>query len=353
MAATPADASGLEQALAAFAVLRAPQATPIPCGLINQSFAVRDGANAYVLQRVSPIFSPRIHDNIHAVTEHLAARGFPTLRLVPTAAGDLCADLGSHGRWRLLTRLPGTSFDVCATAGQARAAGTLVARFHGALVDFDAELHPPGIPLHDTAAHLATLEKALGDHEAHPLYDRVAPLAERVLQVAANWGALDDVPRRVVHGDLKFNNLLFAGEHGPAREEAVGLIDLDLVSRQPLWHELGDAWRSWCNRNGEDVPHAELDPALLEASARAWLETLPFRLEATEREALVFGLERIALELTARFAADALNESYFGWDAERFASRGEHNLVRAHGQWSLHEQAVETRAIRAALLAPT
>ena len=52
-----------------------------------------------------------------------------------------------------------------------------------------------------------------------------------------------------------------------------------------------------------------------------------------ERGALVAGVAAIYLELAARFAADALNEGYFGWDAARFPSRGAHNLARAHNQW--------------------
>ena len=61
------------------------------------------------------------------------------------------------------------------------------------------------------------------------------------------------------------------------------------------------------------------------------------------RDALVTGFAQIALELTARFLADALNERYFGWDATRFATRGEHNLLRARGQWALHEAVMRAR----------
>jgi hypothetical protein len=62
-------------------------------------------------------------------------------------------------------------------------------------------------------------------------------------------------------------------------------------------------------------------------------------------------VEVISLELAARFLADALQESYFGWNRERFSSAGEHNLVRARGQWSLHEAAQACRAKRAQILA--
>ncbi len=69
-----------------------------------------------------------------------------------------------------------------------------------------------------------------------------------------------------------------------------------------------------------------------------------------ERESLALGLERIALELAARFATDALEERYFAWDPARFASRGEHDLLRARGQLSLYRQARETRVERLRVL---
>ena len=48
-----------------------------------------------------------------------------------------------------------------------------------------------------------------------------------------------------------------------------------------------------------------------------------------ETGALTDGLIQICLELACRFAADALNENYFGWDPTRYPGRGEHNLARA------------------------
>ena len=41
-------------------------------------------------------------------------------------------------------------------------------------------------------------------------------------------------------------------------------------------------------------------------------------------------------ELAARFATDALNESYFGWNRDAFPDRSTHNQVRAAGQLELH-----------------
>jgi hypothetical protein len=48
----------------------------------------------------------------------------------------------------------------------------------------------------------------------------------------------------------------------------------------------------------------------------------------------------IAAELCLRFLTDALEERYFGFDASRFATRGEHNLARARGQLELAKSLV-------------
>ena len=69
------------------------------------------------------------------------------------------------------------------------------------------------------------------------------------------------------------------------------------------------------------------------------------RPSAEEREAIVGGVERIALELASRFCRDVFEDSYFGWSAARFPSRRAHNLFRARGQLSL---AVSVRDQRAA-----
>jgi hypothetical protein len=121
------------------------------------------------------------------------------------------------------------------------------------------------------------------------------------------------------------------------------LIDLDTLCRLPLYYDLGDAWRSWCNVRGEDCAEAELDTRIFEASAEGYLAA---RREALSRDELVSfaeAIERLSLEVCSRFAADTLLESYFDWDRQRFARAAEHNWLRAQGQWSLHEQARATR----------
>jgi len=350
-----------------FPVATAGPLAPLGNGLINETFVLDAPAPGQpggrcVLQRVNPLFSPAIHQNIQAVTAALAKAGMVTPALIPTREGNLCLQLpdaptGAPAEtWRLMTYVPGHSFDVLASdpataARQATAAGALIARFHAALDGLSHTFVGLRTGVHDTPRHLATLDRAVAEHARHGLHPAVASLAAEILAAADALPALPAIPARVCHGDLKFNNVLFAAAAPPDSERALCLIDLDTVGPQPLAFELGDAWRSWCNRSGEDQPEATLDLGVFTASLEGYRQAYGRPLDADERRALLLGPEWISLELAARFAADALNETYFGWDATRFASRGAHNLVRARGQFSLHRAFVATRHARQQALA--
>ncbi|HEY0705367.1 MAG TPA: phosphotransferase [Polyangia bacterium] len=325
-------------------------ARPFGSGLINRTYLVEDGASRWVLQWVNPIFPVTIHDNIEAVTRHLEARGMWTPHLVRTRTGKLCLDLGERGVWRLLTHVGGESFDVITSTRQAWAAGALVGRFHGALDTLKHEFVGARLGVHDTPKHLARLREALETKADHRLAGPLRELALPLLARADAMPALPALPDRICHGDLKFNNILFAGPTGAAAEQPICLIDLDTIAPMSLAFEVGDAWRSWCNRNGENNPEASVDLEVLRASLDGYREGFERTLTADERMALLLGVEWVSLELAARFAADAVFESYFGWDPSRFAGRGEHNLVRARGQWSLHQALFEKRGERARML---
>src|SRR5262245_52816394 len=108
----------------------------MPGGLINRTFLLTRADARAVLQHVSPVFSPRIHENIAAVTSRLEEAGVTTPRLVPTREGALFAEghVGAGaGVWRMLTHVDGVAFDAVGSPAQARAAGALIARFHRAL----------------------------------------------------------------------------------------------------------------------------------------------------------------------------------------------------------------------------
>jgi Ser/Thr protein kinase RdoA (MazF antagonist) len=356
-------AAALDAALAHWGLQGRPVA-PVTGGLINHTFRVEGPDGPVILQQLHPVFAPEVHRNIAAVTARLQERGVDTPALVPTRDGALWAtpagpggaapaaasERAPAGVWRVLTYREGACFERVEDPRQARAAGALLGEFHRALADLDHTFEGVRAGVHDTQAHLRRLLDATATHRDHRLHDEVLPMAHAIFAAAALLPALDGVPQRVVHGDPKFANIRFAGRDAAGRVAARCMLDLDTVGRMPLHFELGDAWRSWANVAGEDEPQAQFDLAVFEASWAGYAGAAGESVSAAEREALLYGVEWVTLELTARFAADALREDYFGWDSSRFPAAGEHNLRRAQGQWSLHTATVATRSARARVL---
>jgi Ser/Thr protein kinase RdoA (MazF antagonist) len=314
--------------------------TPLAGGLINQTLLVEEAGRKTVLQRLNPLFRGEVHLDIEPITAHLERKGVRTPRLIPTTIGELWTTDPQGSVYRMMTFLEGHTVQRIERPETAHAAGAFVARFHVAVSDLDHTFHFTRPGAHDTQAHLRQLDKALREHAAHPAFAEVEPIADAILQQARKLEPLPTGPKRVVHGDLKVSNLLF----DEAAESALALLDLDTMAHMTLPIELGDALRSWCNPRGEDAESAALDAALFEAALRGYASGAKQLLTRTEVEALVLGTLTIALELAARFCADALHERYFGWDVTRYASRSVHNRVRAQSQLAVAKSLEAQRA---------
>jgi Ser/Thr protein kinase RdoA (MazF antagonist) len=299
-------------------------------GLMNPTWYARSRRGAaLVLQRVNPVFSAEVNVDIAAVTEHLAGKGLLTPRLVPTRDGALWIE--HDGVWRVLTRIDGICRDALETPTQARAAGRLVAEFHRAVSDLEHRFRNRRLGVHDTPRQLRTLREMLVEHRAHRHFDEIAPLAERVLEAAEALPPLPPSRDRIVHGDPKISNLLFAHDS----DRALCLIDLDTLAHMPVALELGDALRSWCNPATEDAASARFMRPLFEAAIEGYADAAQGLLAPEEWAAIPRGALTITVELAARFCADALRESYFGWNRARYESASAHNQARVLGQLKL------------------
>lgn len=310
---------------------------PLGTGLINRTFLARTPEGVpRVLQQLNPMFPDAVNEDIEAVTTHLAARGLLTPRLLRTRDGRLSVP-GAGGGWRAMTYIPGRVLDAVESPAEAAGAGRLLARFHRALDDLDYEFRHRRPPVHEPARHLAALGAALAAHPGHRLHDAASVLAGEIFAAAGALPELPATPPRIVHGDPKISNLVFAAD-GP---EALCMLDLDTLGAMPLPFELGDAMRSWCSVSSEDEPEGLFCAERFAAAVGGYAAEAAGWWTGTERGAVLPATAAIQVELAARFCADSLNESYFGWNPARFPARGEHNLARARGQLALH------RALRA------
>lgn len=335
-----------DEVLEAFGLERAPLIRA-SSGLINRTWLARsrDG-RALVLQHVNPIFGAEVNEDIEAVTTHLAAKGITTPRLVRALDGAPCR-VHEGAVWRVLTRVDGITRDALENERQAAEAGRVLASFHRAVADLDYAFKSRRIGVHDTPRHVATLRAALDEHRAHREYDNVAPLGARVLELAASLEPLPSMPERIVHGDPKVSNVVFDA----TSDRASCLIDLDTLGHMPVALELGDAMRSWCNPRAEDARDTGFKLAFFEAAVSGYAEASSGFLEPREWQAIPLATLTITIELAARFCADALRESYFGWDAQRYPSASAHNQARTRSQLELAEQLREALPAMAAVTA--
>jgi Ser/Thr protein kinase RdoA (MazF antagonist) len=287
---------------------------------------------------VNAVFPPEIHYDIDAVTRHLRAKGLATPVLIPTRLGMLWHE-HDGAVWRAMTSIDGASYEALGNAEQAREAGRILAVFHRALVDLKHTFRRARLGVHDTARHLTNLRTALEEQRAHRAFAEIAMLAAEVLELAAAIDTTADAADRIVHGDPKISNVMFTHDG----HRALCLIDLDTVARVPIALELGDAFRSWCNPKTEDASNATFELTLFRAAIEGYAAGTEGFITPAEWRAIPHAIFRITVELAARFCADALRESYFGWDKNRFATASDHNQARTRGQVAL------ARAVRAQL----
>lgn len=321
----------LNQVLARYG-LAGSQAERFGTGLINDTYLVTvDVDQQFVLQRLNPLFTPEIIRDIDALSRHLASKNSPTQRLIPADNGDLWVEDEGYA-WRMATFVPGICLSMLATASQAAAAGDLLARFHRDVRDLKIELHSKRLGVHDTPHHLKMLRTALSDHREHRNFKAIDVLAQEIFAQAELLPELPHLPDRLVHGDPKISNLVFDEHSG----RGVCMIDLDTLAYMPVPLELGDAFRSWCNPRGEDTQRSEFRLDFFSAAVNAYAEVAGGFLLPQEWQSFVPATRTIIIELSARFATDALRERYFGWNPDVFADRSAHNQVRAAGQLELH-----------------
>lgn len=347
-AMSDSDASVPADVLARYAAFAGGSAVPFGSGLINRTFLVAPppgaGGEKAILQKLHKIFAPSVNEDLDAVTAHLAKKGLTTPRLIRTDDGAVCVSIDGDGdaagHWRMISLVAGQSFDKLSSPAQAREAGALVARFHAAVEDLGHQYRHVREGVHDTRRHLVKLARSLAKHRNHRLGKAAGAIGVEILDAGARLPDLTKLPLRHSHGDLKISNLLL-----DADGKGVCLVDLDTLQKLQWPLEMGDALRSWCNPSGEDVEAAAIDVDLFTAAVEGYFSSpkKPF-LMPEETEHLVDGLLTICVELAARFCADALEESYFGWNQQKYKTRGDHNLVRARGQWSLAKSVRDKKA---------
>lgn len=307
------------EAAAHFAIQGVALVSPLSGGLVHETWLITDEVGArFVFQKLNTT-SLGDTESISIVTEHLAARGMMTPRVVPTTAGPLT--LSADGAvWRMLTFVPGSTIEREPSVAQARSAARLLARFHAALASLESPLPAAPAHFHDTPYYLSHMQELHAGRrdERHAICE---PLVEKIASILIpRLPLLADQQRRLLHGDPKISNFRF----DDAGDEAICMLDLDTIGRYALITELGDMLRSCASRG----PH--IDETVWSAIIGAYAAEAD--IGPGERAAIPDGFVIYCMEVASRYIIDAYEESFFRHDRTAYATLAEQNIAKAQLQ---------------------
>ncbi len=298
-------------------------------GLIHATYKFSAGGVDYIIQKLHPVLSDvTFGEDMENVCKHLQKKGLLAPTVLRNDQGSVHTEGGGNS-WRLYTFITGTVVETVSRPRIAQEAGAMLARFHNAMRDFDLEIKKP-LFLHDSKAEYQKLLKAI---EADPkAYAEIKEHCDFIARELPPLFLPEGLPTTIVHGDPKITNFLFDGD------TATAMIDLDTTIRHSPLVDLGDALRSWCG-GMEDDPNNPFNEEIFKAAILGY--TSEASLNNEEKALLEKSMLLITLELATRFLADYINDSYFGFDKERYPNRKAHNLARAVGQIALYKNAKE------------
>lgn len=315
---------------------------PVGAGLINRTWKISSGPEAYILQQVNTdVFQQPLHvaENINAIGEHLHTHHPAYLFLQPlrTRSGAAYYINPQGGFFRLWPFLQAHSYTVVSTPQLAFEAAGAFGKFTRLLATFPARRLQPTIPhFHDLALRWQQFTNALQHAQPHRKQSAATAIAQAqskrsLVHQLNELIASGQFPVRVMHHDTKISNVLFTAEG-----KSLCVIDLDTVMPGYFFSDVGDMLRTYVapvSEEEQDFSKIVLRPDVFSALASGYLSQMQPVLTEAEKQHFVFAGKVMIYMQALRFLTDYLqNDHYYG-------SRYEgHNLVRAGNQLCLLQQ---------------
>ena len=296
-------------------------------GIINETYLVKNrSGQKFILQKHHHLIGKEVLADIDVITKRLENKGIVTPKLIRTLEGELY--VAKNGNiWRMLIYIEGVTLEKLDNKELAKSTGTLIGKFHDALVGFDYQFEHKIPNFHDTNLIFTILKDTCVMYHNSNKYNELSPSADFILnEYIKIKDSLISLPYRIIHGDLKVSNVRF----NEKQNEAISLLDLDTLGRNKIVIDLGDAIRSFCNIQNK------FDLEIFESIVEGYFSTALF-LTKEEKDAIPIGIKTIILELSARYITDAFEESYFKLDNNKYSGLYEQNKSKAESLIKLYK----------------
>jgi Ser/Thr protein kinase RdoA (MazF antagonist) len=322
---------------------------PFGTGLINHTWKVSNGPDAYILQRINDAVFRQPHliaENMDALAQYLRIHHPEYLFVTPVNTIDGRNLVGSSdGYFRLAPFIAGShTYDVVAATEQAYQAARQFGKFTRLLSGFPIDsLHLTLPDFHNLSLRYHQFEEALekGDRTritaAGHLIDTIGSFKD-ILYTFEDILQNPGFRMRVTHHDTKISNVLFdEGDTG------LCVIDLDTVMPGYFISDLGDMMRTYLSPVSEeekDMDRIVIREEYFRAIVRGYLSEMKDELSAAEMDHIVYAGKFMIYMQALRFLTDHLNnDRYYGARYEG------HNYVRAVNQVTLLQRLTEKEPI--------
>ena len=326
------------------------QTEPLVSGLINRTWKVTRGKDAFILQQINDnVFKHpfKIADNIERINIYLKQHSPNYLFVSPlrSLANMELVHLEDNGYFRLFPFIEGShTINVVHSPKQAYEAAFQFGKFTRLLSGFDAGSLNTTIPdFHNLSLRYTQYENALKNGNrtrikaAKQLIDDLKAYTS-ILTVFEKIQMDPSIKKRVMHHDTKISNVLFNDS-----EKGIAVIDLDTVMPGYFISDVGDMMRTYlspANEEEKDFSKIEIRNDFFRAIVRGYLSNMGDELTEAEHELILYSGQFIIYMQAIRFLADYFNnDTYYGVAYE------DNNLVRAGNQIALLKQ-LEKKSIR-------
>ena len=306
--------------------------------MINHTFVVSVGkinTQQFVLQCINTAILPLYKkglQNIILVKKELQKSDFSYSFPTPISDKYIFFD---ELVWRMFPFIEKSiCYEKVKDKAQAFEAAKCLGEFYKALHNFDAEqLHITLPNFHNAAFRFKELNEAISladDIRLNKAKDIIAAI-HKEQYVLRKFDQLNaDLPKRVVHFDIKISNFLFDKHSNKAK----AIIDLDTLMPGTVLSDIGDMIRTYSNVLGEESNSIALlnaDTEIIQYIIDGFLSACGKILHVEEKDNFVFSGKALTLMQCMRFLTDYLNN-----DRYYKTVYPEQNWLRSQNQWTLY-----------------
>jgi len=289
-------------------------------GLINRTFFLQHDQGKFLLQKINHhVFKQPVElmQHIEVVSSHLISKKYPKsiLTILTTLDKKSLVETKQGNFWRIFLFIENTiSYNIPLSNKMVFDAAKAFGEFLFYLKDIPNEKIKDTIPdFHNTPLRFKQLNHAK-EKDSSNRVNSVQGLLQKIDDYSFLIEKIDKlqsiIPSRIIHNDLKINNLLFQAD-----KTVQAVIDWDTIMKGNILYDFGDLVRTMaCTENEESVnfDKVKINPEYLEQIVKGFSESTFSFLSEIEKENLLDGAKFIIYEQAIRFLTDYLNgDTYY------------------------------------------